>query len=61
MGGVGERVSSDLEKKICNCRASLQKTDIIKIFAAERVMHLGGFTEHRSTVWRLALTHRAEM
>lgn len=54
---MGELVCSGPEKKICNCKASLQRTNIIKNFTARRLVHLGGFTEH----WRLTLTHRAEM
>lgn len=40
--GVGELVHSDLEK---NCRAFLQKENIIKIFTLGRVVHIEGFTK----------------
>lgn len=49
-------VHSGLEKKICNCRASLQKTNTIKLFTARRVVHLGDLLNVR-----LTLMHRAEM
>lgn len=60
-GGVEEWLCSDSEKRICNCRASLQNTDIIKIFTVWRVVYLGRFTEHCSTVWRLTVTHSTEL
>lgn len=60
-GGVEEWLCSNSEKRICNCRASLQNTDIIKIFTVGRVVYLGRFTEHCSTVWRLTVTHSTEL
>ena len=49
------------EKRICNCRASLQKTDIIQIFTVGRVVYLGRFTGHLSTVWRPTVMHSTEL
>lgn len=54
--GRGGRISiSGLEKRICNCRASLQKTNTIKMFTARRVVHLGDLLNVRDSLWRTEL------